>query len=86
MKFKVGDKVKLDTSSSVVKDFLHRRGHDGFNEIGEIEEVYEASCSINFPVGVTWSCSNSILILNDFISNNDKHFRRRSILSKLSIE
>lgn len=51
MKFKIGDKVKLNKK---VKDFKHGRGNVGYDEIGEIIDIRGGLIYIDFPHCRDW--------------------------------
>lgn len=69
MKFKIGDKVRLNKNK---KEFKYRRGPVSYNEIGTIETVNKDEYVVNFPSHSCWKGKEDELELATFTKSDLK--------------
>lgn len=69
MKFKIGDKVRLNKNK---KEFKYRRGPVSYNEIGTIETVDKDEYVVNFPSHSCWYGKEDELELATFTKSDLK--------------
>lgn len=63
MKFKIGDKVKLNKN---IKDFRYGRAGVSYEEIGTIIEINKYRYTVDFPSHVSWDGTEEELVLAEY--------------------